>query len=166
MRLTAFRWAFWGAILASASALGGCGPAEEVRPELQPARGTLTVNGQPAMGAMLVLHPSGGEPFDSRGTRPRATVAFDGSFELSTYQTGDGAPVGDYDVAVLWFVNPDSDSPRDKLGGRLADPKKSDIRLSVKEGVTELAPIALEGVEVQDRAPSRPAPAQDYDQVE
>jgi hypothetical protein len=143
--------------------LCGCG-AEEVRPDLQPARGTLTINGRPALGAMLVLHPAGAEPFDSRGTRPRATVAGDGSFELTTYQTGDGAPVGDYDVAVLWFVDPNADAPRDKLGGRLADPKKSGIRLSVKSGVSELEPIEINGIEVAVRPPTKPT--RDYDQVD
>ena len=69
--------------------LAGCGPEDEVRPPLQPAEGMLTINNQPAAGAMLVLHPANGKGFDSRMTRPRATVGADGKFHLTTYQEGD-----------------------------------------------------------------------------
>jgi len=111
------------------------------------------INGEPAMGAMVVLHPSSGEPFDSRGSRPKGTVQADGSFELMTYQNGDGAPVGDYDVAVLWLAEPDSNSPWDKLNGQFADPKRTDLHLSVKEGRAELEPIELDGITIQKKRP-------------
>jgi hypothetical protein len=100
-----------------------------------------------------VLHPSDGASFDSRGSRPKGTVQADGSFELMTYQNGDGAPVGDYDVAILWLAEPESDSPWDKLHGQLSHPKQTDIQLSVREGETELEPIELTGLTIQKRRP-------------
>ena len=150
--------------LAALGLLCGCGPPDEVRPELHPAQGTLTINGRPAEGALLVFHPADGRPFDSRGTRPTATVDADGAFELKTYQTGDGAPAGDYRVAVLWLADPDSDSPWDKLGGRFADPEAADLRVSVEPGHALLDPIRLEGVPVTPRRSA--ANARDYDQVD
>lgn len=144
--------------------LGGCGAPHEERPALHPATGTLTINGKPAEGAMLVLHPAAGEEFDARGTRPRATVNADGSFEVTTYQAGDGAPAGDYRVAVLWLANPDSNSPWDRLGNRYANPDRTDIRLSIAEGTNELEPIEIEGARILDRPPRRDP--NDRDQVD
>ena len=133
----------------------GCQRSED-RPELQQARGSLMINGEPAMGAMVVLHPSDGGSFDSRGSRPKGTVQADGSFELMTYQNGDGAPVGEYDVAVLWLAEPESNDPWDKLNGRLADPKQTDLHLSVREGQTELEPLELTDITIQKRRPPQP----------
>src|SRR5690606_19402348 len=90
------RMAAWLMVLSAV----GCGPPAEVRPVLIPVQGSLLVNGKPAAGAMVVFHPAGGASIDERGSRPKATVLPDGSFEVTTYQAGDGAPAGDYDVAV------------------------------------------------------------------
>ncbi|HBL44956.1 MAG TPA: hypothetical protein DDZ90_16355, partial [Planctomycetaceae bacterium] len=88
----------------------GCGNSD-VRPDLQTVEGRLTINGEPAAGAMLVFYPAQGEEFDSRGSRPRAKVEENGNFQVTTYQSGDGAPAGDYQVGILWFDNPDSSTP-------------------------------------------------------
>lgn len=141
----------------------GCQQSED-RPELQQARGSLMINGEPAMGATVVLHPSDGEPFDSRGSRPKGTVQADGTFELMTYQNGDGAPVGNYDVAVLWLAEPESNHPWDKLSGRLADPKQTKLHLAVREGQSELEPIELNGLTIQNRRP--PQKTHDADGLE
>ena len=142
----------------------GCGAPHEERPPLHPATGTLTINGKPAEGALLVFHPAAGREFDARGTRPRATVEADGTFEVTTYQSGDGAPAGDYRVAILWFADPDSSSPWDRLGNRYANPDRTDIRVSITEGVNELKPIEIEGAQIADR-PARRNP-NDRDQVD
>ncbi len=119
------------------------------------------INGEPAMGAMVVLHPSGGKPIDSRDSRPKGPVQADGSFELMTYQNGDGAPVGAYDVAILWLAEPESNSPWDKLNGQLSHPKQTDIRLSVREGQPELEPIELTGLTIHKRRPPQTSPDPD-----
>ena len=140
----------------------GCGAEEEVRPPLYPVRGSLLINGKPAGGALLVLHPADGN-FDARGSRPRAKVQADGSFQVSTYQDGDGAPVGEYQVAVLWFDNPDSSNPWDKLGGRYANPKTTEIRVSVGEGENQWEPIEIKNARMVPR-PRRTGP--DHDPVD
>lgn len=129
----------------------GCGPPEEVRPELHPAKGSLWINGQPAEGAMLVFHRPGREMLDARGTRPTATVDEAGNFALTTYQEGDGAPAGEYLVSILWFDNPDSSSPHDRLGNRFANPQRSEIQVTIEPGRAELEPIRLEGVQLVTR---------------
>jgi hypothetical protein len=141
----------------------GCDSGEE-RPELQPATGMLAINGKVPVGATIVLHPADGQPFDSRGTKPQATVKPDGAFELTTYQAGDGAPVGEYAVSVLWFDDPQSSTPWDKLGGRLADPKRSNLRLTIEAGRSILDPIVITDVPVVEKRPRRPT--KDADQVD
>lgn len=142
----------------------GCGPPDEQRPPLHPTQGSLWINGQPAEGAMLVLHRVDEPSFDARGTRPMATVDAQGNFVLTTYQQGDGAPAGEYQVAILWFEDPDSSSPWDKLGSRFADPTRSEIRLSVGPEQDELEPIRIDGVQILPRRPS--GNSRDLDQVE
>lgn len=125
--------------------LFGCRGGEQ-RPEVYPVEGRLTVSGQPAEGALLSLHPVGGENFDQRGSRPWATVEADGSFAVSTYGEGDGAPAGEYAVSVVWLENPNSASPADKLDGRFANPQQSQWRVHVQEGENVLEPYSIEGV--------------------
>lgn len=144
----------------------GCGAEGEDRPELVAVEGTIEINGEPPEGAMLVFHPADGEAFDARGSRPRATVSEDGSFSVTTYRDGDGIPVGEYDVAILWFDNPDSSSPHDKLGGRYARPEQADIRVSVDQETTQLEPITIEGARIVPRRPRSGSGGADFDQVE
>lgn len=133
----------------------GCGGPEETRPEVHPVQGSITINGQPPEGAMLVFHPADEADFDARGTRPRATVQSDGQFSITTYQEGDGIPTGTYDVAVLWFDDPDASNPHDKLGGRYASPDRADIQITVNEDLTELPPIEIEGAQIVPRRPQQ-----------
>jgi hypothetical protein len=60
--------------------------------------GSVLFEGQPAEGATVVLHPED----RSITIRPRGVVDADGSFELTTYLPGDGAPVGEYKVTIDW----------------------------------------------------------------
>ena len=67
---------------------------------VHPVVGAIQFRGQPADGAFVSLHPKNateGVP------NPRATVAKDGSFVVSTYDGNDGAPEGDYVVTVQWY---------------------------------------------------------------
>jgi len=142
----------------------GCGPPAEVRPVLIPVQGSLLVNGKPAAGAMVVFHPAGGTSIDERGSRPKATVLPDGSFEVTTYQAGDGAPAGDYDVAVLWLVNNGGDSSWDKLRGAYADPERTNLRVSIDEQGGMLDPIRIDGAAIAPPPP--PSADTDFDQVD
>ena len=139
-------WLLAGGLL---GAVGCAGPPDD-RVPTQPATGRVTVAGKAAPGALVTLHPAGG------GLHPRGTAGADGTFTLSTYEQGDGAPAGDYRVTVVW---PDPDfKPRtpgeveelraggqapDKLRGRYAGPESSGLTATVGPGPNELGPLEL-----------------------
>jgi len=128
--------------------VAGCGERSD-EAEVHPARGKLIINSEPAFEALLSLHPVQDANFDQRGSRPWAVTKEDGTFELSTYGTGDGAPVGEYYVAIVWMDDPLSPAPGpDKLGGRFAKPESTGIRVTISEGDNQLEAIELENVQV------------------
>lgn len=119
--------------------LAGCGDG---RPRVYPVTGRLTVKGKPADGAVVRLYPAGGGPH-----MPAGVVQPDGSFALTTFDPGDGAPAGEYKVTVTWRPakksTMDPDGP-DKLAGKYADPAGSKLAATVALGPTDLPPIALD----------------------
>jgi hypothetical protein len=80
-----------------ALALVGCNQAPQLK-GLVPASGTVTFNGEPVEGAMVIFIP------DSEGTSMRAASATtggaNGRFTLMTLQPADGAFPGTYKVTV------------------------------------------------------------------
>lgn len=127
------------ALLAGSVALAGCQPAEENREHTYPVTGTLYVNGKPAAGAMVKLYQPGGN-----GRMPTAIVQDDGQFSVSYYDTEDGAPVGEYQMLVIWMVPPsDGGMPVDCLQGRFANPNEPIRRIEVQPAANSLEPIHL-----------------------
>ncbi len=128
--------------------LMGCGG-----PTICPVAGSLTVSGQPAANAMIAFHP-----LDRAGSQTVLSVARtspDGTYRLTTYEAGDGAPAGEYAVTVVW---PDDSRQRDecedvvthdRFQGRYADPATSPWRVTVGRGTNEVplrvAPPAGDG---------------------
>ncbi|MES2788389.1 MAG: hypothetical protein V4719_02125 [Planctomycetota bacterium] len=135
--------------------LTGCGTPAEVRPNLFPAEGTLTINGKPAKGARVVLQLADGGSVDARGTRPSAKVEEDGRFQVATYQSGDGAPAGTYQLGIFWMNDENSSSAWDQLGGKFANPLTTKLTVVVKDSVSIFEPIQLTGVRLQTRRPPR-----------
>lgn len=142
----------------------GCSPAEQ-RPDLHRARGSLFINSKPAAGAYVIFYPANNRSFDERGTRPKATVREDGSFDVTTYQAGDGIPVGDYGLGIIWLNDPQSSSATDKLQGRFADPERSHLKATILPADNALNPIELEGVSVSNRNADPGQDPSDPDQV-
>jgi hypothetical protein len=90
-------WLICGALV---TAFAGCGSSQgSDRVPVFPATGRLVYDGRPLAGAFVVLHPRGVEQ-SHRAPRPHAQVSTDGSFSLTSYETDDGAPAGDYAVTV------------------------------------------------------------------
>jgi len=117
----------------------------EARKPVHPVRGKVLYKGQPAKGAFVLFAPLN-EPAENPDPRPRGTVAEDGSFVLGTYESEDGAPAGEYTVAITWEggVLPDGrEEPPDKLLGRY-NVSNSRLRATVKEGPNELPPFQLQ----------------------
>jgi hypothetical protein len=128
----------------SVAACSSSHDSEEVRKPVHPVKGTVLVQGKPAVGAFVLFIPTN-EPPNTPDPRPRAEVGADGSFIVTTYDENDGAPVGEYTVAINWpgGVLPDGrEEPEDKLLGRY-DVTNSKLKASVKEGQNDLPPFNL-----------------------
>jgi hypothetical protein len=97
-----------------ALAVAGCGG--DSRPSAVPAGGKVAFRKSvvPA-GALVVFHPANPATEKQIGGKPFAKVKDDGTFALTTYAEGDGAPPGDYGVTVDW--RPPTKSGKFALGG-------------------------------------------------
>jgi hypothetical protein len=123
---------------------GGLSASFSGRPKVYPVAGKVLHKGQPAAGARVVFHPSG--VADPQALRPLATVGPDGSFALTSYEQGDGAPLGEYTVTVVWPSQSGrrvTGSAVDRLHGAYSDPARSPLRVRVTEGKNELEPFDL-----------------------
>jgi hypothetical protein len=79
---------------------------------------------------------------------PSSRVGADGSFTLSSYVSGDGAPAGQYLVTVDWLGTKEEANPKtgvlpNKLPSRYSDPKTSTLHAEVREGTNELPAFQL-----------------------
>jgi hypothetical protein len=74
----------------------------------------------------------------------------DGKFSFTTYELGDGVPVGDYTVLIYWgemnMVSKQYGGP-DKLKNKYRDPTKSPIKLKVEAG----KPVDMGRVELKTK---------------
>jgi hypothetical protein len=119
-------------------------PQFESRPTF-PVEGLVLIQGQPAEGVQVFLHPD--DP-TQRG-KPRGTTDAEGRFHLRTYHDGDGAPPGEYTVTVYWpapyrpDVAVEDQLPPDRLGERFMNPKDSSLRATVTAGPTTLPPFEI-----------------------
>ena len=121
--------------------------SREAKPPLHPVRGTVTVRGEPAVKAIVVLRPSSPGPPNER--IPHGVVGPDGAFVVGTYADADGAPAGEYTVTITWQeTRKDSKTgdeiSDDRLKGRHADPAKSRWKVTIKEGDNQLEPFRLD----------------------
>ena len=138
-RSSLIRWT----LLATTVILTGCG--EDWQAATYPASGRLTINGQPATGALVQLVAAGQGP-DVRNSRPWGMVGQDGSFQLATYDASAGAPPGDYYLTITWPVNPAVLGSPDRLKGKYASPSTSKWPITIKAEATVIPPIELNQV--------------------
>jgi hypothetical protein len=113
------------------------------RKPVYPVKGKVQFDGRPAEGALVVFHPVGAAGAEGN---PHATVAADGTYTLTTYDSGDGAPEGDYLVTVEWWQRdprqPDN-PPLNRLNPQLARTESSGLKARVDKGKNEITPIEL-----------------------
>jgi hypothetical protein len=111
------------ALAATALAFAGCGRTRGY----YPVYGKIHYRGEPAAGAVVYFHRTGGGNGEVTGdVTPMAVARDDGSFELAC-DTSDGAPAGVYNVLVEWrpkssapvVVSPVSYAPRAGKPGRV-----------------------------------------------
>lgn len=123
----------------------GCSRGDKNRVAVHPVEGAIQFRGQAMEGAFVSLHPKSapaGVP------TPRATVARDGSFTVSTYDGNDGAPEGDYVVTVQWYrpvrVGNDLVGGPNVLPQKYGSAETSDLIVRVAAGENHLKPIKLQ----------------------
>jgi hypothetical protein len=132
------------AVAVLVAAAVGCSDSGKNRVAVHPVQGAIQFRGQPTEGAFVSLHPksaAAGVP------TPRATVAKDGSFTVSTYDGNDGAPEGEYVVTVQWYKPVRQGN--DLVGGpnvlpvKYASARTSDLKIRIAAGENRLQPIQL-----------------------
>lgn len=142
------------AILAAAFlAAVGCGGPERI--ELHPAKGQVVQAVKPAAGAQVTLHPAPSIVDEqTKALRPTGIADDSGNYALSTYASGDGAPAGEWIVAVVWpdpkfppvrrqELEAEGNTVPDVLGGRYARPEGSPWKVTIAPGENALPKIDL-----------------------
>ena len=127
--------------------LSGCGAKGPAVPQFK-VHGKVLSHGEPAGGAIVVLHPvnksSAVSPYP-----PRGVVEKDGTFVIGSRMKDDGAPEGDYTVTIVWPEEQDpqkqfDNTPPDRLKNRYNDTKKLKWRIHVTAAENKLEPFELD----------------------
>jgi hypothetical protein len=105
----------------------GCG---QKGPKMAPVKGRVELNGQPLKTGNVITIPDAG-----RGAK--GPIQADGTFELGTYQTRDGAIVGTHKVGVIAVdqpsnLGPEADAGRSLIPTRYNNPESSQLTIEVK----------------------------------
>jgi hypothetical protein len=118
---------------------------------LNPVRGKVLFQGEPARGAVVVFHPKNEDSLTT--LRPSGVVDGDGNFTLSTTKPADGAAAGEYLVTITWpeeappakpvMGTEPPPEPADRLKGRYADRTRSGLTAQVKSGANQLPPFEI-----------------------
>ncbi len=136
------RLALVAVLFVSIAAICGCA---EKRVNVFPVSGKVTYKGKPAAGAIVVLHPVNAVGFE--GVAPIGTVGDDGSFTLTVYDPGDGAPEGDYVATIQWrkmvVGKGGAGAGPNVLPKQYSSAATSPVKVSVSGGPTEIPPIAI-----------------------
>ncbi len=132
------------ALLASPGCSGGDG-----RVTVYPAHGKVLVKGQAAEGATVTFYPAAAGEAAVAMPVPTATTDAIGEFQLRSFEGNDGAPVGEFNVTVVWPAPPPPNATgifdlKDRLGGRYANPQTSKLTAQVAEGGGEIPPFELQ----------------------
>jgi hypothetical protein len=133
-----------GALLLAGVLLSMSCSSKDQRPELFPVQGQLFLERKPAHNAIVWFHPA---IASGKGCpRPHATVKEDGSFEVGTLKSNDGAPAGRYKLTVIWRAPAKSgdEDGASLIPLRYMEPEKSGLPVvEVAAGPTTLPPINL-----------------------
>lgn len=142
----------WSKVSTSVAAVGLCllmaGCSEEPRGgpriEVVPHKGKLLVDGEPAFDALVRFYPEVPHKLPPGGTAANSAANVDqqGNFVVSTYENGDGLPVGEYKIGITWKersgMTMRARGGPDRLKGKYEDPETTGFTLSVSAGSEEI----------------------------
>lgn len=142
MRLrTRFAFSF----LLLAILLSGCEGRDPNWKETYPVTGEVYVDGSPVAGLKVQCTDLAGLDKENP-TLSGALTDDQGKFVISTYESADGMPVGEYVLTFTWgdYNSISRSFGPDKLKNKFADPKKSEHKFTVEKGKpTDLGRIEL-----------------------
>lgn len=119
--------------------------------KLVPVNGRVMVGKQPLANATVKFKPK--FEWKAEDPTPHATTAADGTFELETFLSSDGAPAGEYLVSI---VIPSADGEAGGSNpGPYSDPEKSGLKATVKTSATKLPDFVIKGVPVRSTTGNR-----------
>ncbi len=125
--------------------LTGCSGDSEDRLPVYSASGQVLLEGKPLPHAFIVLHPR--DASDKRVLPARGQTDENGNFQLTTYQSGDGAVEGEFAVTVQHYpTRKEGESVvpgPNVLPPRYANPATTDIKVNIAAGSNQLEPINL-----------------------
>lgn len=126
--------------------LTGCGGSNSAPWEtVYPVAGTVTYQGKPVANADVMLFPQD-DSFPAT-VRPRAKSGADGTFQVWTWQRGDGAPAGSYKVTVVHHEivvsNGAMGAKPNDLPKKYASPDTTDWVVQIAEEETTIPPFEL-----------------------
>ena len=131
-------------IAAAVCTTTGCGETAPQRAATYPVSTRITYQGKPIPGAFVALHPKVPQP---DVPTPRANIGSDGQLKVTTYDTADGAPAGEYVLTIEWYKpikqGGDVVAGPNIIPRKYASPKTSPVLIQVAEGHTSFPPIKL-----------------------
>jgi hypothetical protein len=136
----------WFGLLTAALA-AGCG-SSDAPVAVHPVRGQVYYDGKPAAGVRVYFIPTSAPTVPQVPTNPFGVTGPDGTFELSTFGTNDGAAEGGYQVVLNWTEPAREGEERgsaDKLLGWYG-PVHSKLTAHVVAGSNTIPPFRLAGV--------------------
>ena len=142
-RFTCLCWTTW---LGTAILALGCADKDGSF-TAYPVSGQVFYQGKPTAGAKVLFFFASENLRGQRIPTPQATVDAEGNFQLGCYNKTDGAPAGEYKVAIVWqegSFDPEGPEPPDLLKGRYAYPQSSGLTATVVGGKNKLPPFQLE----------------------
>lgn len=121
---------------------------------VHPVKGQVLFGGKPLAGALVTFHPVDESKMGATVVRPTGQTDDEGRYQLMSFTSGDGAPVGSYLVSINGVARPRSEgsvlpdpksaiAKTDVLKGRYLDAKKSGLKAEVKEGENVIPPFQL-----------------------
>lgn len=130
-----------GATICLLTCFLGCGKVEQ-KAKTYPLSGKVTRTGDPVANATVVLHSKNAFPFDVPA--PRGTTDEKGAFQITTYESGDGAPEGEYEISLeQWYRDDPNSSPTNHLPKNLSFPSTSGLKVQVIAGENPALELAI-----------------------
>lgn len=132
-------------VLAIWLACSGCNSEDQFK--AYPVSGQVTVKGKPAEGVQVSFFGTDEVLKSATAPFPKGVTDSDGNFKLTSYDSDDGAPAGNYVVTFVWPAvvadDPEVQDQVDRFRGRYASADKSTYQVEILAGANQLEPFEL-----------------------